>query len=69
MNNVHPLFVAALLPFSPAPVLIEAEEETNDEPPLFGDDREDIGYEMQRQSRIDMQPDGKFQFNLKEPTC
>lgn len=61
MNNVHPLFVAVLTPFSPAPVLIEAEDDTPDAPSPFSDNREDIGYEMARQRRIDNEP--------KEPTC
>ncbi len=61
MNNVHPLFVAVLTPFSPAPILIEADDETTDAPSSFADDREDIGYEMARQRRIDNEP--------KEPTC
>lgn len=61
MNNVHPLFVAVLTPFSPAPILIEAEDDTPDAPSPFSDDREDIGYEMARQRRIDNES--------KEPTC
>lgn len=61
MTNVHPLFVAVLTPFSPAPILIEAEDEAPDAPSPFSDDREDIGYEMARQRRIDNES--------KEPTC
>jgi hypothetical protein len=54
MNHLHPLFVAVLTPFSPATVLVESfgDDESNDSS-QFGDDREDYGYEMQRQRRID----------------
>lgn len=67
MSNLHPLFAAVLTPFSPAPVLIEGTpEETADKPSMFSDDREDYGYEMQRQSRIDSAPDAEFQIEIKE---
>ncbi len=66
-DNLHPLFVAVLHPFSPAPILIESSaDEATEEKPTFADDREDYGYEMQRQSRIDSAPDAEFQIEIKE---
>lgn len=53
MSHLHPIFTMALRPFAPPPENADDREEQS----MLADDREDIGYEMARQRRIDNEPE------------